>query len=156
MVSFSLYDVPREMTLEDFCQVCKLPNEGSPLEPHPRDVSEFISEVTVGESRGVSEARVSSLHFPVLCYYSLFAGRCLTSWWESGTLSSPDLAILRHALYADRTFSLGAMVARRLHTNRSKGVIYSGIYASRLAKHFEIPIRHNEEEERLLPTVSRL
>lgn len=63
-----------------------------------------------------------------------------------------DLAILRHALYADRTFSLGATVARRLHTNRSKGVIYGGIYAFRLAKHFEIPIRHDEEEERLLPT----
>jgi hypothetical protein len=43
------------------------------------------------------------------------------------------------------------MIARRLHTNRSKGVIYGGIYASRLARHFEIPIRH-DEEERLLPT----
>ena len=49
IVSFNLYDIPKEMTLEDFCEVCKLPNEGSPLEPHPRDVSEFIPEVTVGE-----------------------------------------------------------------------------------------------------------
>ena len=65
---------------------------------------------------------------------------------ESGGLSAPDLAILRHALYTDRTFSLGAMVARRLNTNRSKGPIFGGIYASRLARHFEIPIRHEEEE----------
>lgn len=153
MVSFNLYDIPREMTLEDFSQVCLIPNEGSPIEPHPRDVAEFISEVTVGESRGVSEARVASLHFSILRYYSLFTGRCLTGRWESGTLSSPDLTILCHALYADRTFSLGAMVVRRLHTNHSKGVIYGGIYASRLAKHFEIPIRHNEAEERRLPTM---
>jgi hypothetical protein len=152
MVSFNLYDIPREMTLEEFCQVCMIPNEGSPIEPHPSDISEFLSEVTVGEQRGVSEARVASLHFPVLHYYSLFTGRCLTGRWESGTLSSPDIAILQHALYSDRTFSLGAMIARRLHTNRSKGVVYGGIYASRLARHFEIPIRHDEEEERLLPT----
>jgi hypothetical protein len=26
MVSFSLYDIPREMTLEEFCQVCMIPN----------------------------------------------------------------------------------------------------------------------------------
>jgi hypothetical protein len=63
MVSFNLYDVPREMTLEEFCQVCMIPNEGSPIEPHPRDISEFLSEVTVGEQRGVFEARVASLHF---------------------------------------------------------------------------------------------
>ena len=30
-------------------------------------------------------------------------------------------------------------------------MIYGGIYASCLAKHFEIPIRHDEAEERLLP-----
>ena len=89
--------------------------------------------------------------FPILRYYSLFAGRCLTSRWESGTLSSPNLVILRHALFVDRTFSLGAMIARRLHTNHSKGVIYGGIYASRLARHFGIPIRHDEVEEKLLP-----
>ena len=76
----------------------------------------------------------------------------MTGRWESGTLSSPDLAILCHALHRDRTFSLGAMIARRLHSNCSNGIIYGGIYASLLAGHFEIPIRHDEEEEMLLPT----
>ena len=32
-----------------------------------------------------------------------------------------------------------------------KGPIFGGIYASCLAKHFEIPIRHYEKEEKLLP-----
>jgi hypothetical protein len=45
---------------------------------------------------------------------------------------------------------LGAIVAQQLHTNRSKGVIYGGIYAFRLARHFRMPIRHEEDE--LLPT----
>ncbi len=35
--------------------------------------------------------------------------------------------------------------------NRSKGVVYGGIYATRLARHFEIPIRLDKEEEILLP-----
>ena len=77
-VTFNLYDIPREMTLGEFCEVCLIPSEGSPIEPHPRDVVDFISDVTVGEHKGVSEARVTSLHFSVLRYYSLFDGRCLT------------------------------------------------------------------------------
>jgi hypothetical protein len=36
------------------------------------------------------------------------------------------------------------------NTNHSKGAIYGGIYASRLARHIEIPIRRDEDE--LLPT----
>ena len=77
MVEFHLYDVPKRMTLYDFCDVCKIPFEGSVSEPRPRDMEDFIAENTVGEERGVSEARVASLHFTVLRYYSLFTGRCL-------------------------------------------------------------------------------
>ena len=105
----------------------------------------FIDEVTVGERRRVSEARVASLHFPVLRYYTLFAGRCLIGCRESRGLSAPDHAIVRHALLHDRTFSLGAMVARRLSLNRSRGLIFGVIYASRLARRFKLPIRHDEE-----------
>ena len=32
-MSFHLYDISKEMTLERFCEVCMIPNEGSPLEP---------------------------------------------------------------------------------------------------------------------------
>ena len=94
-----------------------------------------------------------SLHFPVLRYYSLFARKCLIGRGESGGLSALDLAILRHALLRDRTFSLGAMVAKRLSLNRTKGPIFGGIFTSRLARRFEIPIRHDEKEEKLLPTI---
>ena len=111
-VEFYLYDEHKEMTLYEFCEVCKLPYEGSVNEPRPRDVEDFIEEVTIGEWRGVSEARVATLHFLVLRYYSLFAGRCLIGHGESGGLSAPDLAILRHALLCDKTFSLDAIVAR--------------------------------------------
>ena len=74
MVEFHLYDEHKEMTLYDFCEVCKLPYEGSVEEPRPRYVEELIDEVTIGEGRKVTKAIVSSLHFPVLRYYSLLLG----------------------------------------------------------------------------------
>ena len=46
---------------------------------------------------------------------------------------------------------MGAIIAKRLSPNRTKGPIFGGIYASRLAAHFNIPIRHYEKEEKLLP-----
>ena len=72
---------------------------------------------------------------------------------ESGGLNAPHLAIMRHALLCDKTFTLGVMVAKRLSLNRTKVPVFGGIYASRLAKHFEIPIRHDEKEEMRLPTI---
>jgi len=45
------------------------------------------------------------------------------------------------------------MLAKRLSLNRTKGPIFGGIFASRLAKYFEIPIRHYEKEEKLLPPI---
>ena len=63
------------------------------------------------------------------------------------------LLFLRHALFHDTTFSLGAIVAKRLNLNRTKGPVLRGIFASRLAAHFNIPIRHYEEEEKLLPPI---
>ena len=128
-----------------FCVVCKMPFEGSIEEPHPSDVDEFIDQIVVGETIKVSDARITSVHFPVLCYFAIFARSCLIVHGNSGNLSAPDLAILRHALFRDITFSLGAIVAKRLSLNCTEGPIFGGIFASHLAKHFEIPIRHYEK-----------
>ena len=54
---------------------------------------------------------------------------------------------MRSALYGDRIYSLGAIVARRLSKNKAKGVIFGGIFATRLAAHFNLPIRHKEDHE---------
>mgnify|MGYP005837313201 CR=1 FL=1 len=52
------------MTLYDFCRVCKIPFEGSIKEPHRNDVEGFINEISIGETRKVSGARITSIHFP--------------------------------------------------------------------------------------------
>ena len=156
-MDFYLYDEYKEMSLYDFCAVCKLPFEGSIEEPHRNDVEGFIDMIVVGETRKVSDARITSIHFPVLCYFAIFASRCLIGRGNSGNLSAPDIVILRHALFRDTTFSLGAIVAKQLNLNRTKGPVLGGIFASRLAAHFNIPIRHYEKEEKLLPNIfSRL
>ena len=152
-VDFYLYDEFKEMSLYDFCVVCKFPFEGSIEEPHPSDVEEFINKIVVGETRKVSDARITSIHFPILHYFAIFASRCLIGRGNSGNLSAPGLAIMRHALFRDTNFSLGDIVAKRLNLNRTKGPVLGGIFASRLAAHFNIPIRHYEKEEKLLANI---
>ena len=49
-VVFHLYDVAREMSLDEFCTVCKIPFGGSLEEPHRKYVDGFIETITVGES----------------------------------------------------------------------------------------------------------
>ena len=68
----------------------------------------------------------------------------LACWEKVGALSSPDLAVLRRALEGDNTHSLGAIVARRLHLNKSQGETHGGIFATRLAAHFEVEIHPHD------------
>ena len=132
-MDFYLYDEYKEMPLSEFCEVCKLPFLGSVEEPHRDDVEGFIDTIFVGETRKVSDARITSIHFPVLRYFALFASRCLIGRGNCGNLSAPDIVILCHALFRDDSLSMGAIVAKRLNLNRTKGPILGGIFASRLA-----------------------
>ena len=113
---------------------------GSIEEPHHSDVDGFIDMIAIGETRKVFDARITSVHFPVLRYIAIFASKCLIGRGNCENLSAPDIFILCHALFCDNTVSLGAIIAKRLSLNHTKGPIFGGIFASRLAKHFRIPI----------------
>ena len=102
-------------------------------------------------ARLFSKKKISSIHFPVLRYFAIFASRCLIGCGNSGNFNVPDIIILHHALFGDNSFSMGAVISKRLSLNRTKGPIFGGIYAARLARNFEIPIRHHEKEEIKLP-----
>ena len=41
---------------------------------------------------------------------------------------------------------MGAIIARRLHLNAKDGDLYGGIYATRLAKYLDVPIRGYDTE----------
>lgn len=53
----------------------------------------------------------------------------------------PDPCYFARALYCVNTYNLGAIVAHRLHLNQTRGMIHGGIYATRLAKSFEVFLR---------------
>ena len=91
--------------------------------------------------------------FPVLRYFAIFASRCLIGRGNCGNLSVPDIIILFHGLFHDDSVSMGAIIAKRLSLNRTKGPIFGGVYASCLAAYYNMPIRHYKKEEKLLPTV---
>ena len=103
-VSFDLYAENHQIPLTEFCDICMISSDGSLAEPRPAE--DFCRILTVGDERRVSAITAGGLHFPVVRYFSLFITKCL-------------LVVLRRALEGDNTHSLGAIVARRLHLNKS-------------------------------------
>ena len=49
-------------------------------------------------------------------------------------------------MLGDKSYNLGAIVARRLHLNRFNGDFFGGIYATHLADFLEIPMRGDDIE----------
>jgi hypothetical protein len=115
-----------------------LPSVGWLVEPRPAEFEGFYRTLSVGDERGVSSVTATSLQFPAVHYFALFITKCLLAREKVGALSAPDLAVLHRALEGDNTYSLGAIMACRLHINKSKGKIHGGIYATRLAARFNI------------------
>jgi hypothetical protein len=132
------------MTLAEFCNVCLIPFDGNLREPRPAGLEEFYSSLSVEDPRGVSSATPASLHFPTVRYFAIFIAKCLLAREKVSALSAPGLAVLHRTLHGVNTYSLGAIMARRLHLNRSKGKIHGGIYATRLAAHFNVQIREHD------------
>ena len=58
----------------------------------------------------------------------------------------PDLSILRSAVLEDKSYNLGAIVARRLHLNRFNGDFFGGIYATCIANFLGIAIHEDDIE----------
>ena len=92
----------------------------------------------------MSSVTSTSIHFHVVHYFASFIAKCLLAREKVGALSAPDFVVLRHALHGDNTYSLGPIMAHRLHVNESKGKIHGGIYATRLATHFNVQILQHD------------
>ena len=132
------------MDLEDFNRICKIPDWGSLNDPPKSSVRDFISSITVGETRYIMQATMGSIHFPALHYFALFIGRCINGKIEHCHLCAPDLSILKSAVTGDRSFNMGAIIARRLNNNANEGDFFGGIYATRIANFLGVPIREGD------------
>ena len=93
MVCLNLYAQHFEIMLAEFYEICLILYDGELREPLPEEFEGFLCSLTMGEYRGVSRARVTSLPFPVMHYFGLFIGKCLIAREEGGTHSVLDLAI---------------------------------------------------------------
>jgi hypothetical protein len=82
----------------------------------------------------VTQGRIKSIHFPSIQYFALFNGKCIVGKQDCSTLCAPYLSLICTALTGDKSFNLGAIVARRLQHNTGSGYFYGGIYATRLAR----------------------
>jgi hypothetical protein len=132
-VLFHLYDRSYSMSLEEFCDACKIPFWGSLSEPRQSDYEMFLNSLCNGEDTGVTQARIKCIHFPAIHYFALFNGKCIVGKQDCSALCGPDLSLIHAALTGSRHYNLGAIVARRLHRNLGNGDLYGGIYASRVA-----------------------
>ena len=149
-VLFDIYENSYTMDLEDFTTACKLPQWGSASEPHKSEFRDFLASINVGESRDIAQATIGSIHFPAIHYFALFIGRCINGKDEACHMCVPDLSILRSAVLGEKSYNLGAIVARRLHHNRFNGDFFGGIYATRLADFLGVDVREDDVE--LTPT----
>ena len=78
-MSFDLYAEHHQIPLAEFCEICLIPFDGEIREPRLEEFEGFLHTLTMGEERGVSKARATSLQFPAVHYFALFIGKCLTA-----------------------------------------------------------------------------
>lgn len=76
-------------------------------------------------------------------YFANFIGRCLLPKVNATNTSTPDIYVLYSALTGDRTYDLGAIIARHINAARTQGDICCGFYATLVAEYMEERIRHN-------------
>ena len=133
-VSFKLYENPFTIYLERFAHRCKIPSWGSLDEPPRSEFETFLTSVCYCETKGVTQGRIKSIHFPAIQYFALFNGKCFVGKPDCSTLCAPYMSLIRTALNGDKSYNLGAIVARRLQHNTGSGYFYGGIYATCLAR----------------------
>ena len=126
-MSFKLYENSFTISLERFAHHYKIPFWGSLDEPPRAEYQSFFTSICYGETRGVTQGRIKSIHFPTIQYFALFNGKCIVGKQDCSTLCAPDLSLIRTALSGDRSYNLGAIVARRLQHNAGSGYFYGGI-----------------------------
>ena len=90
-VEFHLYDVVKEMPLAEFCEVCKIPFEGTLDEPHRNEVEAFINTITVGETRKVL---MQGLLAYIFLFYATLPYLLVVAWLVVETVETLVFLIL--------------------------------------------------------------
>ena len=97
-VSFKLYEEPFTLPLETFSNICPIQFWGSFDEPPRAEYEAFLSNLCLGEDKGVIQGRIKSSHFPSIQYFALFNEKCIVGKEVCSTLCAPDLSVIYNAL----------------------------------------------------------
>jgi len=97
-IIFNLYENSFRMDFEEFNEVYKITQWGTYSEPHKSDCIEFLASITRGETKGITQATIGSIHFPALHYFALFIGRCINGKHDHSHLCASDLSVLKCAV----------------------------------------------------------
>ena len=88
----------------------------------------MYAEICQGFEFSKESGKIQNIQLPAIRYFAYFITKCVLA----RKLSSFDLAIIAAARNRNSSYSLGALIAHRLTTNRKKGGICGGLIASRL------------------------
>ena len=80
----------------------------------------------------------------IFLFYATLPYLLVVACLVAGTMETLALLILSFCSMVYTAITLLVWV-ELLSLNRTKGPVFGGIYASRLAEYFEIPIRHEEK-----------
>ena len=87
-----------------------------------------------------------SIQFPAVRYLGYAIARCILPRDNTSNTTSLDLAIHAAAINCDETYNIGALIARRLSTNKVRGPISGGIIASIMLATAMLPPREDDLE----------
>src|SRR4051812_13681947 len=130
MVHYKIYNIPVDLPFADFCAAIRVPRWGSceKIKERPKSLIDLYAEICQGFDFSKESGKIRNIQLPAIRYFT----KCVLARKTARKLSSFDLAFIAAALNRNSSYSLAALIAHRLTTNREKGGICGGLIASRL------------------------
>ena len=143
-VEFKIYDRAYIVGLEDFCRIVGIEPSGTvkKMKEQPAELTALYRELCYGDLHSTHRGKIRNVQFPAIRYFLYYLTRSVLPRENTSNISNFHLAFLATALLGDRTYNLGALVARRLAT---KGPIYGGIIAARVLAAYCLDVDPSDE-----------
>lgn len=118
LVTFSMYDQPRPMSLFDFCDSIRVSHDGSACRVLDKDraIANFVQEISDRTIKSPIKGKLSGIQHPALRYLSYFIARGFNAKFEHTAINMHDLYNLMCAVYPQYKgkYNLGAICARHI------------------------------------------
>jgi len=143
-VEFKIYDRACNMDLKRFCRVIGVAPSGTArkIKSQPPELLDLYHELSYDDHRRVQRGKIRNIQFPAIRYFTYYLATSVLARENTSNISCYHLAFLAHALKNDKTYNLGALIARRL---AAKGPIFGGIIAARVLADLGLSVDPSDE-----------